>query len=150
MAGQMLVHNNDDKDDNHWGPGGEEESGNGGCNSMTCNDEEEAPPPLSTTLLPSQSSPNLKGSELAVPPQTAAVKCRERLNLASSFPTKSGPGAGLPLSPFSDHSSLSSGSNSSSSDFTLVDVEETYTSSLFQTEPLYQFYDKDHVSNSWV
>ena len=35
------------------------------------------------------------------------------------------------------------GSNASStgSDTTLVNAEETYTSSLFQTEPLYQFYD---------
>ena len=41
-------------------------------------------------------------------------------------------------SPVSEH-----GSSSGSSDITLVAAEETYTSSLFQTEPLYQFYDND-------
>ena len=36
-------------------------------------------------------------------------------------------------------------SNASSSELGLgvLDVEETYTSSLFQTEPLYQFYDRE-------
>jgi neuronal guanine nucleotide exchange factor len=29
----------------------------------------------------------------------------------------------------------------------LTDIEETYTSSLFQTEPLYQFYDNDNPSS---
>ena len=45
------------------------------------------------------------------------------------------------------------GSNVSStgSDTTLVNAEETYTSSLFQTEPLYQFYDVgSEVNNSQV
>ena len=49
----------------------------------------------------------------------------------------------------SDNGSSISGSSGSSgtmhhhhgSDTTLVNAEETYTSSLFQTEPLYQFYD---------
>ena len=45
------------------------------------------------------------------------------------------------------------GSNGSSngSDTTLVNAEETYTSSLFQTEPLYQFYDVgDEARNNQV
>ena len=38
-------------------------------------------------------------------------------------------------------SGISGSGSSNGSDATLVNAEETYTSSLFQTEPLYQFYD---------
>ena len=38
-------------------------------------------------------------------------------------------------------SGISGSGSSNGSDTTLVNAEETYTSSLFQTEPLYQFYD---------
>ena len=55
-----------------------------------------------------------------------------------------------PSSPFVDSpvtsengstSGISGSGSSNGSDTTLVNAEETYTSSLFQTEPLYQFYD---------
>ena len=53
--------------------------------------------------------------------------------------------AGSPVTSESESTSgvSGTGSNGSSngSDTTLVNAEETYTSSLFQTEPLYQFYD---------
>ena len=38
-------------------------------------------------------------------------------------------------------SGISGSGSTNGSDTTLVNAEETYTSSLFQTEPLYQFYD---------
>ena len=38
-------------------------------------------------------------------------------------------------------SGISGSGSSNGSEATLVNAEETYTSSLFQTEPLYQFYD---------
>lgn len=151
-AGRSLVPD----DDNDCCRGGddlytENDSGNGGSNSMTTyNDDEEAPPPLPTTSPPSLFAPDLKGPKPTVPAPTAAMGSRRRFNLAS-FPTRSGPEAGPPSSPVSDlYSSSSGSSSSSSSDFALVETEETYTSSLFQTEPLYQFYDQDHVSHNWV
>ena len=45
-------------------------------------------------------------------------------------------------------SGISGSGSSNGSDATLVNAEETYTSSLFQTEPLYQFYDVSGGTNS--
>ena len=48
-------------------------------------------------------------------------------------------------------SGIGSNGSSNGSDTTLVNAEETYTSSLFQTEPLYQFYDVgDGIHNNQV
>eukprot|EP00095_Tigriopus_kingsejongensis_P010586 maker-scaffold449_size167299-snap-gene-0.16 protein:Tk10586 transcript:maker-scaffold449_size167299-snap-gene-0.16-mRNA-1 annotation:"hypothetical protein DAPPUDRAFT_43086" len=77
-----------------------------------------------------------------------ALLSKPRVDSSGSSPTNNDLPPNDSLREFYVGYSEDGSSNASSSELGITDIEETYTSSLFQTEPLYQFYDRDFCSNS--